>query len=87
MEDPASTLEAKSPIEPRHIDTRAICNGVKARNGVMPVGNGQVASAAPFRYQHMEVARRPRIEQHEMTARHGLAHGCAVFGNQFLMSS
>ena len=53
----------------------------------MPVGDGQVASTAPFRHQHMEVARRPRIEQHEMTVRYCLAHGCAVFGNQYLMSS
>jgi hypothetical protein len=81
MEDPTSTLEAKRPIKPRHIDTR------QDQKWGMPLGNGQVASAAPFRYQHMKVARRPRIEQHEMTARHGLAHGCAVFGNQFLMSS
>ena len=59
MEDPASILEAERPIEPRHIDTRAIRNGVKAWNGVMPVWDGQLASTAPFRYQHMEVVRRP----------------------------
>lgn len=45
----------KRPIEPRHIDTRTIRYGVKTRNGMMPVGNGQVASAAPFRYQHMKL--------------------------------